>query len=185
LTITFSKGALDNPVVSAIQLVARSPSPPPPPPPPPPVTVRVNAGGCAYTDAGGKAWSADCCNSGGNVYATTSAIGGTSDPTLYKDERWYTGTFTYTFTGLSAGNYNVTLKFGEIAYLGPGKRQFNVAINGTQVLANFDVAAQVGFNTALDKTFSAAVSTNGQLTITFSKGAADNPIVSAIQVAPA
>jgi hypothetical protein len=138
--------------------------PPPPPPPPPPVTVRVNAGGPAYTDTGGNAWSADCCNSGGNIATTTAATSGTSDPTLYKDERWYTGSFTYTFTGLTGGTYKVTLKFAEIAYLGPGKRQFNVTINGTQVLTNFDVASLVGFNKALDKTFTATVASNGQLT---------------------
>ena len=103
---------------------------------------------------------------------------------LYQDERWSTGTFTYTLTGLSSGSYSVTLKFAEIAYLGPGRRQFNVAINGSQVLTNFDVAAQVGFNTALDRTFAATVGSSGQLTVSFSKGAADNPTISAIQVAP-
>ena len=38
---------------------------------------------------------------------------------------------------------------------------------------------------SLDKAFTATVGSNGQLTVTFSKGAADNPIVSAIQVVPA
>jgi hypothetical protein len=151
----------------------------------PTTALRVNAGGAAYTDTGGNAWSADCCNSGGNTYATTAAMSGTGDSTLYQSERWLAGSFTYTFTGLASGSYNVTLKFAEIAYLGPGKRQFNVTVNGSQVLTNFDVAAQVGLNKALDKTFTATVGSNGQLTVTFSKGAADNPIVSAIQVAPA
>jgi hypothetical protein len=147
--------------------------------------VRVNAGGANYGDSAGQSWAADCCNSGGNTYSSSAPIAGTSDPTLYQSERWNTGPFTYTFSGLAAGSYTVTLKFAEIAYLPPGRRQFNVAINGTQVLTNFDVAAQVGWNTALDKTFSASVGSTGQLTVGFTQGASNYPIVSAIQVVPA
>ena len=178
LTVTFSPGAADNPIVSAIQVVPVVALPPPP------NTVRVNAGGSAYTDASGNVWSADCCNSGGNVFSASSSIAGTSDPALYQSERWSSSPFTYTFPNLADGSYQVTLKFAEIAGLGPGQRQFNVAINGSQVLTNLDVAAAVGQDAALDKTFTATV-TNGQLTVTFSPGAADNPIVSAIQVVPA
>jgi hypothetical protein len=144
----------------------------------------VNAGGGSYTDSAGKTWSADCCNSGGNVFTTTHAIAGTGDPTLYQSLRWNTGPFSYTFTGLAPGSYQVTLKFAETAGLGPGQRQFNVAIQGTQVLTNLDVAATVGLNTALDKTFTATVGSNGQLVINFSLGAANYPIINAIQVSP-
>ena len=176
VTIAFTQGAANNPTVSAIQIVPAAP--------PPPNTVRVNAGGWTYTDSAGNTWSADCCNSGGNVFSTTSPIAGTSDPALYHSERWNSGPFTYTFSGLAAGSYQVTLKFAEIAGLGPGQRQFNVAINGAAVLTNFDVAAQVGQNTALDKTFTTTAS-NGQVTIAFTQGAANNPTVSAIQIVPA
>jgi outer membrane protein assembly factor BamB len=153
-------------------------------PPPPANTVRVNAGGASYTDTGGNSWAADCCNSGGNTFSTTAAIAGTSDPALYQSERWSPSPgFTYTFPNLANGTYQVTLKFAEIASLGPGQRQFNVAINGSPVLTNFDVAAQAGQNTALDKTFTTSTS-NGQITVAFTPGAADNPIVSAIQILP-
>jgi hypothetical protein len=37
----------------------------------------------------------------------------------------------------------------------------------------------------LDKTFTASVDSSGQLTIAFTRGAANNPIVNAIQVVPA
>jgi outer membrane protein assembly factor BamB len=152
--------------------------------PPPPNTVRVNAGGAAYSDASGNAWSADTGFNGGTTYSNNVPIAGTSDPALYQSQRWNKGPFSYTFSGLAAGSYQVTLKFAEIAYLGPGRRQFNVAIQGTRVLTNFDVAGQVGFNTALDKTFTASVDASGQLTIAFTQGAANNPIVNAIQVVP-
>jgi polyvinyl alcohol dehydrogenase (cytochrome) len=153
-------------------------------PPPPSNVVRVNAAGSSYTDSQGNAWSADCCNSGGNTFATTAPISGTSDPTLYRSERWSASPFTYTFTNLAAGSYQVTLKFAEIAGLAPGQRQFNIAINGVTVATNLDVAAEVGHDAALDKIFTTSA-VNGQITITFSKGAADNPTVSAIQIVPA
>jgi hypothetical protein len=149
-------------------------------------TVRVNAGGGAYTDSSGNVWSADTGFSSGSLtYSNNVSIAGTSDPTLYQSQRWNRGPFSYTFTGLAAGSYQVTLKFAEIAGFKPGARQFNVAIQGTQVLTNFDVSAQVGLNTALDKTFTASVDSSGQLTIAFTRGAANNPIVNAIQVVPA
>jgi outer membrane protein assembly factor BamB len=152
--------------------------------PPPGNTIRVNAGGSAYTDSGGKQWSADTGFSGGMAYTNNVSISGTNDPTLYRSQRWNTGSFSYTFTGLAAGSYQVTLKFAEIAGFAPGERKFNVAIQGTQVLTNLDVSAQVGLNRALDKTFTATVGGNGTLTISFSKGAANNPIINAIQVVP-
>jgi len=155
------------------------------PSPPPPNTVRVNAGGASYIDSQGNTWSSDCCNDGGMVYSNKYPISGTNDSILYQSQHWNRGPFTYTFGGLAAGTYQVTLKFAEIAGLGPGKRQFNVAIQGARVLTNFDVAAQVGFNTALDKSFPATVDGSGQLTISFTQGAVNNPIVNAIEVLPA
>jgi outer membrane protein assembly factor BamB len=152
--------------------------------PPPPNTVRVNAGGSGYSDSQGNDWSADTGFSGGMTYSDGSSVAGTSDPALYQSLRWNRGSFGYTFTGLAAGSYQVTLKFAEIAGLGPGKRQFNVAIQGTQVLTNFDVSGSVGLDTALDKTFTATVGSNGTLTIDFSQGAANNPIINAIQIVP-
>src|SRR5581483_3869210 len=146
--------------------------------------IRVNAGGATYTDGQGNTWSADCCFSGGMVYSNDVSISGTSDPALYLSQRWNTGPFSYSFSGLAPGSYRVTLKFAEIAYLAPGERQFDVAINGTQVLTNFDVAATAGWNTAVDRSFTVSVGSGGQLTIDFTRGARDNPIVNAVEVVP-
>ena len=77
----------------------------------------MNAGGASYADSSGNAWSADCCNTGGNAFSTTAAIAGTSDPALYQSERWNAGSFGYAFSNLAAGSYQVTLKFAEIAGL--------------------------------------------------------------------
>jgi hypothetical protein len=144
--------------------------------------LRVNAGGGATAALSGPVWSADCCSVGGMTYSNSVPIAGTTSPILYQSQRWNRGPFAYRFTGLSPGRYRVTLRFAEIAYLGPGRRRFNVAVQGRRVLTDFDVAAQVGLDTALDKTFVATVGSKGRLTIAFSRGDADNPIVNAIQI---
>ena len=141
--------------------------------------IRVHAGGGSYVDSRGQTWSADTDFSGGNTASTTQTIGNTSDPTLYQTERW--NVFSYTFT-VPNGSYNVVLKFAEIYWTSVGQRQFNVAINGTTVLTNFDiVAAAGGALKAIDKTFPVTV-TNGTVTIQFTPGAADWPKVSAIEI---
>jgi hypothetical protein len=144
--------------------------------------IRVYSGGSAYTDSQGNVWSADTGFSGGNTAATTSAVTGTTDPTLYQTERY--GAMSYTFP-VPAGSYNVTLKFAEIYYTSAGQRVFNVAINGTPVLTNFDIVAQAGSALkAIDKTFSATPS-GGNITIQFTTGSADLPKISAIQIVAA
>ncbi len=145
---------------------------------PPFTPIRVNAGGAAYTDTLGQSWSADTGFTGGSAASTTAAITNTTDQTLYKSERW--GTFSYNFT-VPAGAYSVTLKFAEIFFTASGKRAFNVAINGTTVLTNFDVFAQAGgANRAVDRTFT--VNSTGTIAIQFLTGSTDLPKVSAIEI---
>ena len=57
--------------------------------PPPAVAIRVNVGGPAYTDSGANVWSADTGFNTGNAlpWPSSTAIAGTSDPTLYRTER--------------------------------------------------------------------------------------------------
>ena len=75
----------------------------------------------------------------------------------------------------------MNLKFAEIYYTTAGGRIFNVAINGAPVLSNFDIAAQGGAFTAVDKPFPVTV-TNGQIAIQFSQGSADWPLVNGIEI---
>ena len=141
--------------------------------------LLLNAGGPAYTDSTGLLWFADNGFAGGNTASTTSAITNTTDPALYQTERY--GSFTYTLS-VPNGSRNVVLKFAEIYYTTINKRIFNVSINGTQVLKNFDiVAAAGGAFKAIDKTFPVNV-TNNQVVIQFTPGSADLPKISAIKV---
>ena len=141
-------------------------------------------------DAGGAAsgiWVADEDYSGGSTSYTsatisTSLVANPAPQEVYQTERY--GDFTYTIPNLTAGaSYTVNLSFAEIYWTAAGKREFNVLINGTQVLTNFDVFATAGGeNIAIVKAFTATASASGTITIQFTTGAADLPKVSGIQV---
>ena len=64
--------------------------------------------------------------------------------------------------------YNVRLDFAEISFNGPGQREFDVTINGIQVLTDFDIFATAGgWDVATAKNFTAIASTSGQILIQF------------------
>jgi hypothetical protein len=146
---------------------------------------RIRCGGPKYVDSQGQTWAADTVSDQGWGYTTGNAIGGTSDPALYDDER-AGNPFTYTFSNVPPGSYQVTLKFAEIFWSGPGQRVFNASINGTQVLGNFDIAADAGgVNRADDKVFNNMTPDgNGQITVQLGPAGVDNAKLSAIQVLP-
>ena len=88
--------------------------------------------------------------------------------------RWFTkrcanGNFTYTLPGLTAGNsYTLRLHFAELSATAAGQRKFNVSVNGTAVLTNFDIFATAGAsNKAVVQTFTATADANGQITVSF------------------
>ncbi len=143
--------------------------------------ILINAAGPAFTDSTGQVWSADQYFSGGFTYATatTTAIGGTVEDTLYRSERF--GNFSYNLP-VPNGTYAVTLAFAEIYWTSAGQRLFNVSIEGQPVISNLDIFATVGANTALNLTFQTAV-TDGTLDITFVT-VQDNAKVSAIEIRP-
>jgi len=148
-------------------------------PPPSFTPVRINSGGPAYTDSLGQKWTADTGYTGGGPYSATKTIANTTDPTLYQTSR-YGASFSYAIHA-PAGTYAVTLKFAELYWTAAGKRVFNVTINGTKVLSNFDIfAAAGGTLKAIDETFK--VTSTGTITIQFTTGTAGNPLVNAIQV---
>jgi hypothetical protein len=175
ITVQFSSGNANYPMINAIEIVQGT------------ATggggasdIRVHAGGAALTDASGNAWVADNSYTGGATWSTAQTIANTSTPALYQTCR-YGSSFSYQFA-VANGNYNVALKFAEIARTGAGQRVFNVAINGVPVLTNFDIYAQAGGALrALDEVFPVTVS-GGQITVQFTSGSSDMPMVNAIAV---
>ena len=126
--------------------------------------IRVNAGGPLYNDTQGQSWNADFGYDTGSVSQTNASVLGTTDPALYQTARY--GDFRYRF-GVPNGAYSLTLKFAETAFSQSGQRVFNVLLNGSMVLANFDIIGQgIPPLTAVDRTFPVNI-TDGQITIEF------------------
>lgn len=143
--------------------------------------IAINAGGAA---AG--SFVADTGFSGGNSYTTnaaidTSGVTGAAPQAVYQTERY--GNFTYTLPNLSAGaSYTVRLHFAELYWSSAGQRVFNVSINGTQALSNFDIVAAAGAaNKAVIQTFTTNASGNGQIVLQFST-VTDNAKVDGIEI---
>lgn len=146
-------------------------------------SYAINSGGQAAGSFQGDAFF-----SGGTTAATTNAIdtSGVTSPApqaVYQSERY--GNFTYTFPGLHAANtYTVRLHFAEFFWSSAGQRVFNVSINGSQVLSNFDILAAAGAaNRAIVRQFSATASGGGQIVIQFST-VVDNAKSSGIEILP-
>ena len=145
--------------------------------------VNINCGG---TTTG--SYLADENFSGGTTASTGNSIdtSGVSNPApqgVYQTERY--GNFTYTINGLQASaNYAVTLQFAEFYWTAAGQRVFNVTLNGTQVLTNFDIYASAGGNKAIAKSFNTTANSSGVITIQFTT-VVDNAKCSGIQITPA
>jgi hypothetical protein len=143
--------------------------------------IRINAGGPSYTDAYGTLWSADRGYSGGTSWSTLKPISNTSVPLLYQSVR-YGRTFSYQFT-VPDGTYQVKLKFAEVSQAAEGQRMFNVALNGSPVLVNFDVLEAAGSPLkTVDKVFPVNVR-EGLIKIDFTTGTANSPLINAIEIA--
>ncbi|HJZ01970.1 MAG TPA: putative Ig domain-containing protein, partial [Streptosporangiaceae bacterium] len=145
--------------------------------------VDISAGGPAAAP-----FAADEDFAGGATSATTHAITttGLTNPapqSVYQHNRY--GNFTYTIPGLTAGaSYTVRLHFAEEYWTTAGSRTFNVLINGTQVLTNFDIFATAGGEyIGVIEPFTATASSTGTVTIQFVT-VKDNAQVNGIEVFP-
>jgi hypothetical protein len=94
------------------------------------------------------------------------------------------GVTTYTIPGMVAGSaHSVLLHFSENYFTAAGKRVFNVAINGTTVLSDFDIYKTVGAQyAALEETFTATASSSGDIVIAFTDGTANQPLIMGIEI---
>ncbi|WP_146174832.1 malectin domain-containing carbohydrate-binding protein [Umezawaea tangerina] len=109
---------------------------------------------------------------------------------------WHTSRYlesTYAVTGLTPGaTYEVRLYFMDWYFKGkPGKRVFDVAVDGTKVLTDFDIIATAiargadGTNSfGVERDFTAVVGESGTVTIDFIRGKEDQPQVNAIALVP-
>jgi hypothetical protein len=144
---------------------------------------QINCGGSAATP-----YSADQFFSGGTTVSVGNTItipGSLSVPApqaVYQAERY--GNMTYTITGLTAyKRYLVRLHFSENYWTGANQRLFDVSINSTLVLDNFDVYVAAGNAqfTAIIREFYTNANSSGQIVIQFTT-VTDNAVVMGIEI---
>ena len=152
--------------------------------------IRINSGGAAV-----GSFVADTDVSGGStaVVSNTIDMSHVTNPApqaAYQSERY--GNFTYIVPGLVSGaSYVARLHFAEIYWGAPGgasggigSRVFNVAINGTQVLTNYDIYADAGgADIATIKQFQATASVSGTISIQYTT-VTNNAKSSGIEIVP-
>jgi hypothetical protein len=153
--------------------------------------IAINFEGPAESNSGGgdASFVADVDFSGGaaatpttHSISTTAAGANAAPMAVYQTQR--DGTFTYTIPGMVANSqHTVLLHFAEIYETAAGKREFNVAINGTNVLTNFDqFAAAGGEYIAVVKSFTATANSSGQIVVAFTSGADNQPSVAGLEI---
>jgi len=186
ITIALTAGSENQPMVNAIAVVPEA----------------VNADGVSI-DAGGSgdggSFIADGYYSGGLTASNTTGSNGDIDfsPTVahpIPQADWNTYRYlanTYTVPDLTPGaSYQVRLYFLDWYFTQQGQREFNVAINGTTVLSDFDIVAAAanaggdGDYIGVEEDFTETADANGVITIAFSQGAENQPMVNAIAVVP-
>ncbi|KDN56530.1 malectin domain-containing carbohydrate-binding protein [Flavobacterium seoulense] len=168
---------------------------------------RVNCGGPDFIDADGNQWLADVHKTKPNTWgsvswaddfknvpayfasqrSTSDLVDGTQNDALFQTFRYGMDKLKYEFP-VPDGEYLVDLYFSEPWYGSGGGldckdwRVFDVAINNSVVIKDFDIWKEVGFSKAIKKTVMAK-SKNGQLVISFPKVTSGEGIISAIAIA--
>ncbi|MBL7474052.1 PKD domain-containing protein [Robertkochia sp. 1368] len=151
-------------------------------------SILINAGGEEAT-YNAKVFGKDAYYDSGREYVNKQA----KVPNIYRSERNGSSNELNYEVALSNGNYEVSLHFAEI-YFGatggsassePGQRIFDVYIEDSLVLDNYDILAEVGSEATDVKTFNTVI-TDRKLNIRFDSGAqtggVNYPKVSAIEI---
>ncbi len=148
-------------------------------------TTRINSGGSQYVSPStGNTFVADTYFTGGSTTSYSNRdILNTTDDTLYLRIRYGTS-FGYAIPTAN-GNYTLRLHFAECYYTSANQRRFNVTVNGTQVLTNYDIfTAAGGSNRAVVVSVPVTV-TNGVVNINFATTLSGrNATISAIELVP-
>jgi hypothetical protein len=125
--------------------------------------------------------------SGGTVYSSTlpvdtSNVVNPPPQEVFRSMR-YGANFGYVIPGLSpGGSFLIRLHMAETYFTAPGSRIFNIAINGTPVVNNFDlITATGGRGIATVREFTASANALGNISIDFSS-VVDNAVVSGIEI---
>ncbi len=134
-------------------------------------TLAINAGGGSVDP-----FVADRFFAGGGNFSTgdTIQVAGVTDPApaaVYQTERTGQngGDFRYDIDGLLPGeSYTLRLHFAEVFWSAAGQRSFDVVINGSTVLDDYDVFAEAGgADRAVVEEFAATADPSGVVRVDF------------------
>jgi hypothetical protein len=158
----------------------------------PMASSSLTTSGAVSIDCGGSAASpfvADTDFGGGSTSSTTHAINTSNwltspvpPQSVLQTNRH--GQMTYTMGGFTPGSKRtVTLYFVEHYFSAAGQRLFNVIIDGSQVLSEFDIFADAGGQyIAVQHSFTTTANSSGQVVVQFATGSANSPMVNGIVV---
>ena len=142
-----------------------------------------------FIDCGGPVaapYVADADFSGGSTIhhantIDTNGVMSAAPEAVYQYAR--SGNFTYTVPGFAASSSHIVrLHFAETYFSSAGSRTFDVLINGTQYLTDFDIFAAAGAkNKAIAKSFAVQASANGSYVIQ-AKSVINNSLLSGIDI---
>ena len=100
--------------------------------------IRINAGATVDgVDSNNKLWLADTLFLGGQASTVDDAIANTVDDFIYQSQR-SGDNFSYSIP-VEDGNYSVNLYLAELDHNNAGARRFDVALEGEQVLDDYDI----------------------------------------------
>jgi uncharacterized protein YxjI len=162
---------------------------------------RVNAGGSQLSASdGGPDWAADTgaspsgdTNAGAansktfttsDSVSTTGSVSSGTPTEVFESERYDLSSgdeMQWNIPVEGGQTYEVRLYFAETFHTSDGQRVFDVSIEGTTVLDDYDIHADVGHDTGVVKSFT--VESSPELDIDFSRETG-NPKVVAIEIVP-
>lgn len=130
--------------------------------------IRINCGGNDHITDEGLSFIADANFTGSSgTFVSLNPIHGTTEDELYQSERYGWSNFLkYAVPVAVVDSYTVKLHFAEVYWNEPGKRVFDVFLEGNEVLTNYDIFAVAGKDTAVVEEFDIFV-TDGLLNIDF------------------
>jgi hypothetical protein len=150
----------------------------------PGVTVAIDSGGgatgtfSADTDfTTGASWTSSTTNA-----ISTTGVTNPAPQAVYQTQR-VGATVLYTIPGLTPGTpYTVRLHFAEIYWTAAGQRVFNIGINGSSVLSNFDIVAVTAARyKAVVESFTVGASSTGSIAIALT-AVTNNAAINGIEI---
>jgi len=144
--------------------------------------ISMNAGGQAVEQFASENFSAGGFTNYHILTIDTSAVEHPAPQGVYQTEHW--GASDWAIPNLDPNaTYLLRLHLVENTFSAAGKRQFNVVINGQQVLTNFDIYAAAGaMSKAVVENFVVTPDENGIVSLQFVQAAADQPTISGIEL---